>query len=202
MMIVNVLENGLSLISKDKNSLVANEIIKMLANQITSLKKLSCYHSHYYKHNFNISFPYFPGARDLSELCCSSDLPSDFFNQLSQICHNLQSISIDFRSIVNSSVKDLISSQNNLKDLNLSAFDDGSWTDIIPAITKHSHTITKLKFRNASPDDLESFFICWERRTPKKLLSFTIIGNIEYQLHCGYNSLETLKVIEKYENLE
>ncbi|EXX71874.1 uncharacterized protein OCT59_015588 [Rhizophagus irregularis] len=358
MMIVNVLENGLSLISKDKNSLVANEIIKMLANQITSLKKLSCYHSHYYKHNFNISFPYFPGARDLSELCCSSDLPSDFFNQLSQICHNLQSISIDFRSIVNSSVKDLISSQNNLKDLNLSAFDDGSWTDIIPAITKHSHTITKLKFRSdndfssfsfissftnlqkllflflgevivdftklqyvnfsklqilkipyecpkpeyvmkflenngknlkefytgenskdlslsiarfcpnlknlfvlfnngeldvlktiliscqylesikiwcginylsekevletvakystnnfcelkihhittsdASPDDLESFFICWERRTPKKLLSFTIIGNIEYQLHCGYNSLETLKVIEKYENL-
>ncbi|EXX67504.1 uncharacterized protein OCT59_001419 [Rhizophagus irregularis] len=355
-MIVNVLKNRPYSISVDKNSLVANEIIKMFANQISSLKKLTYYHSYfYYKRHFNISFPHFPGARDLSELCCGSDLPSDFFYQLSQICHNLQSISIDFRSSVTDELKGLISSQNNLKDLNLSAFDDGSWTDIIPAITKHSHTITKLKFHSdddissfsfissfsnlqellfsflggvledfiklqyvnflklqvlkipyecpkpeyvmkflenngknlkkfytgennkdlslsiakfcpnlkslfvifnddeidvlktilincqylesikiwcgtdylsekevletvakyspnnfcelkihhitnsdVSPDDLESFFICWERRTLKKL-SFTII--VEYQLYCGYNNLETLEVIKKYENL-
>ncbi|CAB4393348.1 unnamed protein product [Rhizophagus irregularis] len=341
---------------KNSKILVANEIIKMFANQISSLKKLTYYHDCC---NLNISFPHFPGARDLSELCCSSDLPPDFFYQLSQICHNLQSISINFHtsSVINE-LKDLISSQNNLKDLDLSAFHGGSWTDIVPAITKHSHTITKLKlwsdyhissfsfissfsnlqeltfffyigftgvfedfiklqyvnfsklqilkflcecpkpeyvlkflenngknlkkfyankynkdlglsiakfcpnlkslfikfmyndldvlktifiscqylesikiwcgksylsvkevfetvaiyspsnFRelkirhitksDASTDDLESFFACWERRSPKKLLSFTIIEDMGYHLYYLYNSS---KVIEKYENL-
>ncbi|PKC62397.1 hypothetical protein RhiirA1_465177 [Rhizophagus irregularis] len=366
-MIASVLKDKLSLISKDKNSLVVNEIIKMFANQIPSLKKLNYYHHYYYNnHKFNISFPQFPGMSDLSELCCKSDLPSDFFYQLTQICHNLQSISVDFSSSIKDELKELISSQNNLKNFNLSAFNGGSWNDIIPVITEHSHTITKLKFRSdddssfsfissfsnlqellfsfldgvledfrrlqyvnfpklqilkipykcpkpeyvikflenngknlkkfytsendkdlslsiaqfcpnlkslfivfndgeldilktilincqylesikircgkdclsekevletvaryspnnfrelkihhhitcsdASPNDLESFFMCWERRTPKKLLSFiiigelpfTIIGNMEYHLYCGYNSFEALKVIEKYENL-
>ncbi|GBC52772.2 hypothetical protein GLOIN_2v1784405 [Rhizophagus irregularis DAOM 181602=DAOM 197198] len=262
---------------KNSKILVANEIIKMFANQISSLKKLTYYHDCC---NLNISFPHFPGARDLSELCCSSDLPPDFFYQLSQICHNLQSISVNFHtsSVINE-LKDLISSQNNLKDLDLSAFHGGSWTDIVPAITKHSHTITKLKlwsdyhitsfsfissfsnlqeltfffyigftgvfedfincqylesikiwcgksylsvkevfetvaiyspsnFRelkirhitksDASTDDLESFFACWERRSPKKLLSFTIIEDMGYHLYYLHNSS---KVIEKYENL-
>ncbi|RGB38824.1 hypothetical protein C1646_755229 [Rhizophagus diaphanus] len=130
---------------KNSKSLVANEIIEMLANQISSLKKLSYYHID----GFNISFPHFPGARDLSELYCNSDLPSDFFYQLSQICHNLQSISVNFctNSVINE-LKDLISSQNNLKNLDLTAFYGGSWTDIVPAITKHSHTITKLKLNS------------------------------------------------------
>ncbi|PKY52078.1 hypothetical protein RhiirA4_469491 [Rhizophagus irregularis] len=343
--------------SKNSKSLVANEIIKMFANQISSLKKLTYYHD---TCDLNISFPHFPGARDLSELYCSSELPPDFFYQLSQICHNLQSISVNIHtsSVINE-LKDLISSQNNLKDLDLSAFHGGSWTDIAPAITKHSHTITKLKlwsddhissfsfissfsnlqeltfslyigvtgvfedfiklqyvnfsklqilkfpyewlkpeyvmkflenngknlkkfyanesnkdlrlsiakfcpnlkslfitfmddeqdvlktifiscqylesikilcgksylsvkevfetvainspsnFRelkirhitnsDASTDDLESFFACWERRTPKKLLSFTIIEDMGYHLYYFHNSL--IKVIEKYENL-
>ncbi|CAB4381596.1 unnamed protein product [Rhizophagus irregularis] len=351
-MIDSVLKNKPSLDSKYKNSLVANEIIKMFASQISSLKKLTYHHTFYY--NLNVSFPHFPGARDLLELCCSSDLSSDFFYQLSQICHNLQSISIDFYDSSTNELKELISSQNNLKNLNLSAF-NGSWADIIPSLTKHSHTITKLKlysddsnsfsfvssfpnlqeliissfdgvfedfkklqyvnfsklqilkipyecpkpeylmkflenngkslkkfyiggsnkalrlsiakfcpnlkslfiiFKNgelevlktiltscqylesikiwcgkdylsekevletvakyspinfcelkihhittnsdASPDDLESFFISWERRTPKKLLSFIIIDDME--IYYGY-SFEILEIIEKYEDL-
>jgi hypothetical protein len=59
--------------------LVANEIIKMFANQISSLKKFTYYYD--YHHHFNISFPYYVSwARDLSELRCSSNLPSDFLS--------------------------------------------------------------------------------------------------------------------------
>ncbi|GBC41188.2 hypothetical protein GLOIN_2v1784405 [Rhizophagus irregularis DAOM 181602=DAOM 197198] len=224
-MINSVLKNSL-LDSKDGNSLVVNEIIKMFASQITSLKKLTYT---FYHNNRNISFPHFPGARDLSELCVSSDLSSDFFYQLSQICHNLQSISIKFYDSITNELNELISSQNNLKNLYLSA-SDGSWADIIPTITKHSHTITKLKlyidvsgsdkalrssiakfcpnlkslfiiFRNdsdASPDYLESFFISWERRTPKKLLSFIIIVDAEFDFTY---SCEILEIIEKYDDL-
>src|SRR5207249_7229020 len=80
-------------------------------------------------------------------LCCSSYLPSEFFYQLSQTCHNLQSISITFNNDdVSNELKELISLQNNLKNLTLSAFDTTSWTSIIPALTKHSNTITKLHF--------------------------------------------------------
>ncbi|CAB4404549.1 unnamed protein product [Rhizophagus irregularis] len=125
-MIDSVLKNKPSLDSKYKNSLVANEIIKMFASQISSLKKLIYYHTFYY--NLNVSFPHFPGARDLLELCYFYDSGT---NEL----------------------KELISSQNNLKNLNLSAF-NGSWADIIPSLTKHSRTITKLKLYS---DDSNSF---------------------------------------------
>jgi hypothetical protein len=121
---------------KNRNGLVANEIIKMFANKI-SLKKFTYCYDHYYP--FNIFFSCVPGARDLSELCCSSNLPSDFFNQLSQISHNLQSISILFNNDVSNELnelKELISLQNNLKNLTLSASRDHNWASIIPAITK------------------------------------------------------------------
>jgi hypothetical protein len=141
---INNEQSIISLNSKDRNSLVANEIIKMFANQISSLKKLT--YQTYYHGNLNISFPHFPGVRDLSELFCVSSLSSNFFCQLSQICLNLQSISISFCGNVSNELKKLISLQNNLKSLTLITF-DGSWTNsIIPVLTKHSHTITKLKF--------------------------------------------------------
>ncbi|PKY59213.1 hypothetical protein RhiirA4_481784, partial [Rhizophagus irregularis] len=51
---------------------------------------------------------------------------------------------------------------------------------------------------DASLDDLESFFISWERRTPKKLLSFIIIYNMKIYYGYGFKILE---IIEKYEGL-
>ncbi|CAB5396017.1 unnamed protein product [Rhizophagus irregularis] len=133
-MIASVLKDKLSLISKDKNSLVVNEIIKMFANQIPSLKKLNYYHHYYYNnHKFNISFPQFPGMSDLSELC---------------------------------------------------SFNGGSWNDIIPVITEHSHTITKLKFR--SDDDS----------------SFSFISSFSNLQNCYFHSLmEYLKILEGYNML-
>ena len=62
-----------------------------------------------YKKRFKIIIPnnmtliYFPGARDclkhLSELSCTNDVCSKFFYQLSQVCHNIQSLKIPFESI-------------------------------------------------------------------------------------------------------
>ena len=122
-----------SLSLKDRNWLFTNEIIKMFTNQISSLKKLTYNHIPY--NNDNISFTYF----------LDSNLTSDFFNQLSQICHNLQLISIKFNNNdnVSNELKELISLQNKLKILILSAY-NASWVNIIPDLTRHSNTITKL----------------------------------------------------------
>src|SRR5436853_4870804 len=97
--------------------------------QISSLKSLDC---HAAPSEFP-KFTYFPGAKDcladLSVLSCA-DICSDFFYQLSQICHNIQTFTLSFQSSTNSDgLANLISLQNNLKKLNL----HGDWTNIIPA---------------------------------------------------------------------
>jgi hypothetical protein len=136
--------NSLSL--EDRNHLITNEIIKMFASQIHSLKRLSCYH--YYFHTRNFSFPYFPGAGDLSELHCCSCLPSNFFYQLSQICHNLQTLSIEFHHYNTSNeLKELISLQNNLKNLTLSSFEIeymGRYYTCINKTLSHNNQTTTL----------------------------------------------------------
>src|SRR5205085_2737833 len=96
------------------------EMLKMFMNQISSLKKLiiltTC----------NITFTSFPGARDcltdLSELELhqTSYVHSEFFYELSQICHNLQSLTICIGNNVSNGLKELVSSHNNSKFLNLS----------------------------------------------------------------------------------
>src|SRR6266542_2698774 len=132
-----------SLSLKDRKCLVANEVVKMFLNQITSLKKLSYLFN--FKNMDTTSFTNFSRMKHLSELRCSSNLPTDFFCQLSQIFHNLRSISIRFDGDhVSKGLKELIPLQNNLKNLTLTARDEGSWTNIIPALTKRSNTVTKL----------------------------------------------------------
>jgi hypothetical protein len=62
---------------RNRDDLVDNEIIKMFINQNLSLKKFTyCYD---YRYQLDTFFPYVPKERDLLELCCSSNLPSDFF---------------------------------------------------------------------------------------------------------------------------
>src|ERR1044072_1786286 len=91
--------------SNYKKYLVAKEILKMFMDQISSLKKLT-----YYTHNITDEISYFPRARDclanLSELRCSSNI---HFDQISQICHNLQSLVIKFENKVSNSLKVLVS---------------------------------------------------------------------------------------------
>ncbi|CAB4417933.1 unnamed protein product [Rhizophagus irregularis] len=98
----------------------------------------------------------------------------------------------------------------NLKSLFITFMDDEqdsylSVKEVFETVAINSPSnFRELKIRHitnsdASTDDLESFFACWERRTPKKLLSFTIIEDMGYHLYYFHNSL--IKVIEKYENL-
>ncbi len=57
--------------------------------------------------------------KDLSVLTCYSNIPSEFFYQLAQLCHNIQSLCITFEIRISNGLKDLTSSQNNLKHLSL-----------------------------------------------------------------------------------
>ncbi|RIA89253.1 hypothetical protein C1645_825143 [Glomus cerebriforme] len=148
-MIHSVLENQhLKLSLYYSKHLIAQEIIKMFMNQIPSLKKLEFYWNNFKNIPFNIHFSCFPGAKDcltdLSELYCNSDVYSEFFYQLSQTCHNLQSLTIEFRDTISSGLVDFISVQNNLKILNLIS-DEKIWTSIIPVLSKISNTLIKLK---------------------------------------------------------
>ncbi|EXX50621.1 hypothetical protein GLOIN_2v1784405 [Rhizophagus irregularis DAOM 181602=DAOM 197198] len=63
-----------------RNSLVANEVCKMFISQISSLKKFTCnYMSYLHSNNIDISsFPHVNWAKDLAELCCSSNLSSTY----------------------------------------------------------------------------------------------------------------------------
>src|SRR5437016_4145006 len=98
-------------------NIVELELQKLFINQISSLKKLAY-----------ISYPYttftiYPEAKDslknLSELRCSSNINSEFFYQLSQMCHKIQTLSIGFSKVISNGLADLISVQKNLKCFSL-----------------------------------------------------------------------------------
>src|SRR6266480_1296939 len=128
-------------LQNDKLCLVANEILKMFMNQVPPLKTLNYTYDEYTPDN--IPFVSFSGARDcltdLSELQCSTVIDPEIFYGLSQICHNLQSLTIDFDSKVSNELKELVSSQINLRNLKLSSHRDYDWTDILPALMKHTN---------------------------------------------------------------
>ncbi|PKC07061.1 hypothetical protein RhiirA5_418737 [Rhizophagus irregularis] len=98
--------------------IVAQEIFQMFMNEISSLRSFSFYS--YPDMTFNI---YFIGAKDclrnLTELCCSSDISPEIFYQLSQICYNIQSLTIGFERTIAHGIADLISVQRNLKSFDM-----------------------------------------------------------------------------------
>jgi hypothetical protein len=121
------------------------ELLKMFMCQVSSLKFLD-YYSGYNIDNI-IEFIYIPEAKfclgNLTELWCRSDICSDFFYQMSQICHNIQSLTIKFVCSISDGLTVLISSQKNLKSISLEKNDD-KVKDIIPSLTKFSLTLTEL----------------------------------------------------------
>ncbi|CAB4393063.1 unnamed protein product [Rhizophagus irregularis] len=116
-------------IKNPKNYLIVQEILKMFMEQIPSLKQMDfCFEKDYYDYynyynklytKYNVlDFINFPGANDclknLSKLICYSYINSEFFFQLSKICHNINSLVIKFEITVSVGIKDLIYYQNNL----------------------------------------------------------------------------------------
>ena len=119
-MVKNVLENQIfinSPILSYKKYLVSQELLKMFMKQISSLKSLDC-------DQVSSEFPkftYFLGTKDcladLSIFSCDSEIYPEFFYQLSQICHNIQTFTLSLKSsTISDGLANLISSQNNLKN--------------------------------------------------------------------------------------
>ncbi|CAB4430295.1 unnamed protein product [Rhizophagus irregularis] len=145
--------NSLSI--KYRNNLIAREIIKNFLRQISSLRRLNYCVDNYSILN-NISFIGTNNClTNLTELHCSSSIKSD----LSQICHNLQSLSIKFKENVSNDLKDLISLQKNLKNLKLFFYGTNDWKDIIPTLTKSTNTLTTLHIYSYYCKDLSLSFI-------------------------------------------
>src|ERR1043165_7835891 len=78
---------------QDFNNALIQEIFKYLMNQISSLRRLEILYPPSIE-----NFASLPGARDclrnLSELRCNSDIRSELFYELSQICGNIQLLDI------------------------------------------------------------------------------------------------------------
>ncbi|RIA88173.1 hypothetical protein C1645_256011 [Glomus cerebriforme] len=181
-------ENETSITSNGKIRLVAEEIIKMFTNQIYSLKKLSIP---------NNTFTCIPETTDnfknLSELRCCSDLHSN----LSQSCHNLRTLTIDLRRVVSNELKELISSQNKLKNLNLVAYDGNDWTNLIPVLTKKRfNTLTTLHLY--SDNDLSLSFVSSFINLQEFKYSFihgNFLNNFWVLQHVSLPKLQILKMI-------
>ncbi|RIA98266.1 hypothetical protein C1645_812988 [Glomus cerebriforme] len=119
--------------------IVMQEILKLYMKQSTFLKELRIY-----KSPCIASILLYPGAKDylknLSKLCCDSNTSSEFFYQLSQICQNIQSLTIFFEQVISNKLAELISAQKNLKVLNIYGYNgEEDLNIIIPSLTKHSN---------------------------------------------------------------
>ncbi|CAG8525507.1 5809_t:CDS:1 [Funneliformis caledonium] len=131
----------------NKLVVIIQEIFKMFISRISSVKKLMIRSIDIP----NFTFYSYPGAIDcltnLSEFDCGSDIRSEFFYQLSRICHNVQSLSITLKSDISDGLADLISVQQNLKIIIIHQSytcnsDYLKW--LIPFVAKHSNTLTKV----------------------------------------------------------
>ncbi|GBB86997.1 hypothetical protein RclHR1_13450003 [Rhizophagus clarus] len=131
---------------KCKGHIVTREIIQMFMKEILSLKSLvfSPYH--------NITFKLFHESKDclknLSDLRCGSNISTDLFYQLSQICYNIHTFTLEVGRIVSNGLADLISVQRNLKCFNMLLCyyqRDNNLTNIIPSLMlKLPNTLVKL----------------------------------------------------------
>jgi hypothetical protein len=151
------------------------------------------------------SFPCFPEMKNLLELHCDSSLPSEFFHQLSQTCHNLQTISITFDddNALNE-LKELISSQDNLKSLTLRVYDITTLANIIPTLKKHSNMLTKLHLYIDSEDDnMPLSFVSLFTNLQEIIFSFSYydwdesyinIKDFEKLQYVSFPKLQTLKI--------
>ncbi|GBB97382.1 hypothetical protein RclHR1_02980021 [Rhizophagus clarus] len=189
-----------SLSLKEGNYLVVREIVKMFMDQITSLKKLTYYFITFVNAPNDLCFPEIKNyLSNLSELRCSSSIHSEFFYQLSQICHNLRSLTVEFVNDVSDELKRLIFLQNNLINLNLLAYGGNNWKNIIPALTKHSSTLKKIHLYSNNNDLSLSFITLFSNLQD---IRFSFFGrtfgthyfeDFKHLQHVIFNELKTLK---------
>jgi hypothetical protein len=186
----------------NNTNIVAHEIFRMLMNQVTSLKSL-----HFYPFQ-NITFALYPGAKDclknLTELQCSSNISTELFYQLSQICYNIQSFTIYFKETISNGLADLISTQKNLKFFGLIlsyCLTDNDVTNIIPLlITKLPNTLVKLDLYGGDHCIPLSFITNFSNLQELKL-SFEndeCFVDFEKLQYATFPQLQVLRIQERY----
>ncbi|RIA90621.1 hypothetical protein C1645_823155 [Glomus cerebriforme] len=191
-----------------RNHVMTQEIFKMLMSQITSLKEITYYlNVHDESISNNINFIYFPGTKEcltnLSELNCGSNINSEFFYQLSKICCNIQSLIIGFGYNISNGLKDLISSQNNLKYLSLiQYYCSADWLDIIPSFTKHSNTLIKLKINGRNKYGSLSFIAAFKNLQELDLLGCCTSQEFEVLQYVIFSKLQNLKFSRECPKIE
>ncbi|RIA87719.1 hypothetical protein C1645_877854 [Glomus cerebriforme] len=118
----------------DITYILSQEIFKLYMNQIGSLKSI-------YLQNFtNSTFNFYPGTKDclknLTELYIRSDISSEFFYQLSKICHNILLLNLSIELFISEGLTDLISVQENLKYLTIDHHTMENLKDLTFSLTK------------------------------------------------------------------
>ncbi|RIA81347.1 hypothetical protein C1645_837155 [Glomus cerebriforme] len=200
--IKNVLQNYQSITPQSLNHkkyIVAKEIFKSLMNQI-SLRELY-FNSYKIIDIPSITFTSYPGAKDclkcLSRLSCRSDIYSEFFYQLSQICHHIQYLGIIFEKVISNGLKDLISVQKNLKHLYImQSYDCEDLTDIYHSITKLPNTLIKFELYGGR-HNIPLLFISKFTNLQELVLSFYIYNDsFEYFKKLQYVTFPHLKILK------
>ena len=120
-LIIHQVDNDLEILLKDQQSISKQDLADKKDVLVPEITKLFVKHSSLknltvLSHTLITSYPEAKDClKNLSKLCCDSDINSEFFCHLSQICYNIQSLSISFKKIISNGLGDLISAQNNLK---------------------------------------------------------------------------------------
>ncbi|CAB4397451.1 unnamed protein product [Rhizophagus irregularis] len=162
---------------KNYTPVVAQEIFQMFMKEISSLRKL----------------------------CCSSDISTEIFYQLSQTCYNIQSLTIGFERTITDGIADLISVQRNLKSFDMMLCHGlrvDEQTNIIfsSLMSKIPNTLIKLNVYGRN-NYFSLPFIANLSNLQKLKLSFDNIKyfvNFEKLQYTIFPQLQVLKIPEKY----
>ncbi|PKC73082.1 hypothetical protein RhiirA1_451554 [Rhizophagus irregularis] len=172
--------NHLIRLNKSRNLLI-EEILKMFISR-TSLKILNYTMNKrkIMKIPYDIMLTEFPGARDclknLIELRCINEVRPEVFYQLSQVCHNIETIKIFGSLSHDNGMKKLIILQDNLKCLEVKKLHSSELNGILCSLNnKQLNTITKLHLKGINNLSSISFIIKFTN-----LQEFTLINYYDY----------------------
>ncbi|GBB86750.1 hypothetical protein RclHR1_13150006 [Rhizophagus clarus] len=192
---------------KNHSNIVVQEIFKMFMDQVSSLKSFV-----FFSYPPNVTFSLYSGAKDclknLSELCCSSGISTELFYQLSQICYNIQSLTLEFEEVISNGIADLISVQRNLKYFDMTLMDYLSVNNLeilIPSlISKIPNTLIKLNLDGGNNYFSLSFITNFSDLQELNLLFYYDECFVEFEKlqHVIFPQLQVLIIKEEYPRVE
>jgi hypothetical protein len=148
-----------------------------------------------------ITFISYPGAinclKYLTKLNCDSDVYSEFFYQLSQLCHNIQYLDIYFHKTISNGLADLIAVQKNLKYLRIYSYNFEDSTNIIRTLTKLPNTLIKYEFYGVSLS-----FIPKYTNLQELMLFFSYNDNFDKFQNIIFTQLKILRFPNAYPRVE